>query len=185
MNRPSILEVVEQYTELKRAGKEWSGLCPFHSEKSPSFTVNEEKSVWYCFSCAEGGDLIAFVEKIENVDFKGALAHLGLADCPRPTRREISKRETIGQASKNLATWALSVSERIGTRMRELGQRAHMARKVLRDLPGANKRLLCAEIQRAEREWMILETLDDDLANPDLILPLWRERQALEFLFNE
>ena len=91
-NGPSITEIIGRYLDLKRAGKEWCGLCPFHNEKTPSFYVNEEKGVFNCFGCGEGGDVITFIQKIEQVDFKTALNHLGIADGTRSrTKRQESK----------------------------------------------------------------------------------------------
>ncbi|MFN2451718.1 MAG: DNA primase [Candidatus Dormibacteria bacterium] len=74
--RLDIVEVIGAYVRLQRAGREHTGLCPFHSEKTPSFTVSAERQVWYCFGCQEGGDMIAFVEKVERVDFRQALESL-------------------------------------------------------------------------------------------------------------
>ena len=54
---------------LKKSGKSYSGLCPFHKEKTPSFSVDPTKQLYHCFGCGEGGDVISFVEKIENLDF--------------------------------------------------------------------------------------------------------------------
>lgn len=179
-DRPSIIEIVSRYTDLKGSGREHLGLCPLHAEKSPSFTVNEEKGLFYCHGCHQGGDVIHFVELMEDTDFKGALSHLGLTDQPKQTRDEIRKRQTVKRASKNLSACALALSERIGTQMRESGDRAYMAKKILRELPGANKELLQGEIKRATREWEILATLEEDLLNPETVVNLWREREALE-----
>jgi DNA primase len=74
--RLDILEVIGGYVRLQRSGRDHKGLCPFHSERTPSFSVSQEKQAWYCFGCQEGGDLLTFVEKIEHVDFLGALEML-------------------------------------------------------------------------------------------------------------
>jgi DNA primase len=71
--RLDIVEVIGGYVRLQRSGRDHKGLCPFHAERTPSFGVSQEKQVWYCFGCSEGGDLLRFVEKIEHVDFYGAL----------------------------------------------------------------------------------------------------------------
>ncbi|OGC03301.1 DNA primase [candidate division WOR-1 bacterium RIFOXYA12_FULL_43_27] len=76
-NRANILEVVSGYVQLKKRGKNYLGLCPFHSEKTASFTVSEEKGLFHCFGCGEGGRVIDFVMKIEKVDFVEALKILG------------------------------------------------------------------------------------------------------------
>ncbi|MCX5922406.1 MAG: DNA primase [Candidatus Dependentiae bacterium] len=62
----SILDVVGNYTTLKKAGLYWKGHCPFHNEKTASFTVSPHKEIYYCFGCNSGGDLISFIAKVEN-----------------------------------------------------------------------------------------------------------------------
>jgi len=64
-----IYSVASGYVKLKKSGKSYSGLCPFHKEKTPSFSVDQTKQLYHCFGCGEGGDIISFVEKIENMDF--------------------------------------------------------------------------------------------------------------------
>jgi len=71
--RLSIQDIISPYVKLKRAGKSLVGLCPFHKEKTPSFHVSHERGSWHCFGCGLGGDGFSFIEKIEGVDFKGAL----------------------------------------------------------------------------------------------------------------
>lgn len=71
-----IIQVISAHTQLKKVGANWSGLCPFHGEKSPSFSVNPEKGVFYCFGCQAKGDAISFVRDIEHLDFQGAVEHL-------------------------------------------------------------------------------------------------------------
>lgn len=72
-NSNNILDVVSQYVVLKRSGRSYSGLCPFHREKSPSFYVSPDKQIFHCFGCGEGGDVIGFIKKIENTSFKEAI----------------------------------------------------------------------------------------------------------------
>lgn len=71
--RLSIVDVVSQYVELHPAGKNLKGKSPFTSEKTPSFYVSPDRGMYYCFSSSQGGDIFTFVEKMEGVDFKGAL----------------------------------------------------------------------------------------------------------------
>ena len=71
--RLGIQDIVAPYVKLTRAGKSLRGLCPFHKEKTPSFHVSPERGSWHCFGCGLGGDGFSFIEKIEGVDFKGAL----------------------------------------------------------------------------------------------------------------
>jgi DNA primase len=72
-----ILPLVEDYVRLRKAGGTYKGLCPFHQEKTPSFTVTPARGTFKCFGCGEGGDAISFVEKMEQVDFVGAIESLG------------------------------------------------------------------------------------------------------------
>jgi DNA primase len=71
-----IAEVVGEYVTLRTAGTSMKGLCPFHDEKSPSFHVTPAKGLWYCFGCGEGGDAIAFLRKIDHLDFNEAVEKL-------------------------------------------------------------------------------------------------------------
>jgi DNA primase len=74
--RVDIVAVIGGYTQLKRVGSRWSGLCPFHQEKSPSFSVNAEEGLYYCFGCQASGDVITFVRQKEHTDFVGAVERL-------------------------------------------------------------------------------------------------------------
>lgn len=69
----SIIEVISPYVKLTKAGKYWRGLSPFGKEKTPSFYVSPDRGTYYCFSTGQGGDHFTFIEKMEGVDFKGAL----------------------------------------------------------------------------------------------------------------
>jgi DNA primase len=72
-----IAEVVGEYLQLRNAGGgSLKGLCPFHDEKTPSFNVTPARGLWYCFSCADGGDVIKFVEKVDNLSFPEAVERL-------------------------------------------------------------------------------------------------------------
>lgn len=72
-DRIDIVDLVGSYVPLKRTGTNYKGLCPFHKERSPSFMVNAEKQIYKCFGCDEGGDAIAFVQKMEGLTFPEAL----------------------------------------------------------------------------------------------------------------
>src|SRR5690348_17689473 len=75
--RSPIDEVVGEYLQLRNAGGgSLKGLCPFHDEKTPSFNVTPARGLWYCFSCADGGDVIKFVEKIDNLSFPESVERL-------------------------------------------------------------------------------------------------------------
>ncbi len=71
-----IVEIVSEHVALKRRGRNWAGLCPFHEEKTPSFSVNPDKGVYYCFGCHAGGDVIDFVMRLNRMDFPEAVEYL-------------------------------------------------------------------------------------------------------------
>jgi DNA primase len=71
-NRADIVALVSRYVELKQAGRNWKGLCPFHNEKTPSFNVNSDRQIFHCFGCQEGGDVIGFLMKHEGLSFPEA-----------------------------------------------------------------------------------------------------------------
>lgn len=71
-----IIAVISGHTMLKKVGNRWMGLCPFHSEKSGSFSVNQIEGLYHCFGCGQSGDAITFVREIEHLDFVGAVEWL-------------------------------------------------------------------------------------------------------------
>ncbi|MFB0565637.1 MAG: DNA primase [Candidatus Aminicenantaceae bacterium] len=86
-----IVDIASQYTTLKKRGKKHIGLCPFHSEKDPSFTVDDEKQLFHCFGCGVGGDVFSLVMEKENLSFPEAIRYLAQKyNIPLPTKRELS-----------------------------------------------------------------------------------------------
>ena len=72
-NNNDIVDVISQYVALKRSGRNYFGLCPFHNEKSPSFSVSPDKQIFHCFGCGVGGNVFHFISKIENINFKESI----------------------------------------------------------------------------------------------------------------
>ena len=111
IDRNDIVDVVSSYVKLKRTGANLMGLCPFHSEKTPSFSVSPSKQMFYCFGCGAGGNVITFVMKYENLDFPEALRLLadraGVTLPERnmnPGERErSSRRQLLLEANKDAA----------------------------------------------------------------------------------
>jgi DNA primase len=107
-DRSSILEVVSDYVNLKKTGKNYKGLCPFHSEKTPSFMVNEEKQIFHCFGCGAGGDVFTFLMKVGHFSFPQAVEELakryGVRLPPRELspakKKEMDKREILFQINQ-------------------------------------------------------------------------------------
>jgi DNA primase len=71
-----MVAVVQARTPLRKSGSRWSGRCPFHEERTPSFSVSPDKGLFYCFGCGKGGDLVTFVKETENLDYAGAIEWL-------------------------------------------------------------------------------------------------------------
>src|SRR5215218_8144584 len=71
-----MVELVSARTQLRRVGSRWTGRCPFHEERTPSFSVNPVEKLYHCFGCQKGGDLIKFVEETEGLDFAAAVEWL-------------------------------------------------------------------------------------------------------------
>ena len=95
----NIVDVISGYTSLRKRGVTYSGLCPFHQEKTPSFTVSADKGLYYCFGCGEGGDLVRFVERMENLSF--ARGHRAAG---RAVRRRRGVRRGGGRRSRAART---------------------------------------------------------------------------------
>src|SRR5215813_2004508 len=104
-NRASIVEVISDYVTLKRSGRNYMGLCPFHGEKTPSFSVSPERQFYNCFSCKAGGDVFRFVMELEKLSFPQAVELLSRrAGIPIPERR------TPGQGSRGPLIEALAAA---------------------------------------------------------------------------
>jgi DNA primase len=107
-DRSSLLEVVSDHVALKKTGKNYKGLCPFHSEKTPSFMVNEEKQIFHCFGCGEGGDVFTFLMKVGHFSFPEAVEELAKrygVKLPSPElsvtqKKEMAKREVLFQINR-------------------------------------------------------------------------------------
>ena len=113
-----IVAVISQYTQLRRVGRRFQGLCPFHAEKTPSFSVNAEEGLYYCFGCGVRGDAITFVREKEHLDFVGAVEWLankagvtlhytdagGGEDRRRKTKLQDAIAEAVGWYHQRLLT---------------------------------------------------------------------------------
>lgn len=96
-----IVDVISKYVTLKRSGRNFFGLCPFHKEKSPSFAVSPDKQIFHCFGCGVGGNVIHFISKIEGLDFKDTLELLAnRANIELPTLENSEDDKTARLKSK-------------------------------------------------------------------------------------
>lgn len=109
--RLAITDIISPYVKLTRAGKSVRGLCPFHKEKTPSFHVSPERGTWHCFGCGLGGDGFSFIEKVEGVDFKGAMKILAekagvvIEYSGGDPREDRSKKDRMREAMLRAEEW--------------------------------------------------------------------------------
>ena len=112
-SRVDIVQVVSAYVPLKKNGSRYWGLCPFHHEKTPSFSVNGEQNLYYCFGCKAGGNVVQFVEEMEHLTYREAVEYLAKQiHMPIPETQEDpdyerrrSQRERLLGANKAAARW--------------------------------------------------------------------------------
>lgn len=107
-----ILNVVQEYTTLKKAGNYWKGQCPFHHERTASFTVSPHKEIFYCFGCHAGGDVVAFIAKAEHCSPLEAVKHLAqryTIQLPQETLQQFTtqrhEKESYTHAHETVAHW--------------------------------------------------------------------------------
>lgn len=127
-----IVEFVKQYVELQRAGSNWRGLCPFHSEKTPSFMVSADKQIFKCFGCSEGGDVFEFLMKIEGLSFPEALQMLAdKAGVQLPQRTKPPKEYAKEKDTKSAIFKINDLSSKVFTKILVEHKSADIARKYL------------------------------------------------------
>ena len=137
----NIVDVISGYTSLRKRGITYSGLCPFHQEKTPSFTVSADKGLYYCFGCGEGGDVVRFVERMENLSFTEVIEQLaerydvqgGVRGGGRPRHRHArpgrAAAATARQGGHVLPAVPLGITERPGARA-SISRSAGLGREV-------------------------------------------------------
>ena len=112
--RNDIVDVIGSYVKLKKSGSTWFGLCPFHNEKTPSFSVTPRKQMFYCFGCHKGGSVIRFIQEYENYSFQEAVRMLagraGIAlpeesDPSEEQRKNRDRKEQLLKIHKLAGTW--------------------------------------------------------------------------------
>ncbi|MCX6377159.1 MAG: CHC2 zinc finger domain-containing protein [Armatimonadetes bacterium] len=124
--RINILDVVSEYVALKRGGKSHKGLCPFHAEKTPSFTVSEEFQSWHCFGCGEHGDVFSFLMKIENLTFAEALERMAKragVELQRFEGGQISRKDLLAKINSTAAAYYSEMLKRVPAALEYLHDR--------------------------------------------------------------
>ncbi len=112
-NAASIVDVISEYVALKKTGKNFIGLCPFHADKKPSFTVSEEKQIFHCFGCGQGGNVFSFLIQYNNLSFPEAVGFVAQKyGIEIPTRKmsptqkkELEERERLLKINKEAANY--------------------------------------------------------------------------------
>ena len=107
-SRNDIVSVISEYVKLQRKGSSYFGLCPFHNEKSPSFSVSPDKQMYYCFGCGAGGNVFTFIQEYENYSFPEALKFLAERAGITLPEKEYSQEERQAQ---DLRTRILNVNK--------------------------------------------------------------------------
>ncbi len=114
--RADIASVIGEYVILKKAGKNFLGLCPFHHEKTPSFTVSPDKQMFYCFGCSEGGNVFSFLMKLNNLTFPEAVRQLagkvGVVIPDKAMSREEKERYTLAEKIRRVNELAADFYEK-------------------------------------------------------------------------
>lgn len=167
IDKPSIVESIGAHVQLRRAGKEYIGACPFHPDKIPSLSVNEDKGVFHCFGCGESGDVFDFLMKFNGVSFGEAARSLGVEPGRMPER---PKNDPIQEQAVIVCAWANEQFDKAQNLLRDVGQRERLARELNWQ----------AQVEHCNREWEILSVLSDDLQEPKEIMSLWAERESVE-----
>lgn len=116
ISQNDIVEVISEYVQLKKSGRNYMGLCPFHREKTPSFCVSMDKQIYKCFGCSEGGNVISFIMKLENLDFWDSvelLAQRAHIDLSRFEVRSFSNN-TKSQKKEDLKETLFKLNKEVG-----------------------------------------------------------------------
>ncbi|MGH9084907.1 MAG: DNA primase, partial [Acidimicrobiales bacterium] len=160
-----LVAVVSKYTQLRRSGQRWVGLCPFHGEKTPSFNVNQELGLYRCWGCQVRGDAISFVREIEHLDFVAAVEML--AGWAGITLRYSDKDE--GEGRKRRARLSAAVQQAVDWYHERLvsAPDASAARKYLRERGLTGDEVRAFQIGWAPEGW---DTLVKALRLPDDIV---------------
>lgn len=100
--RADLVRIIEPHTQLKKKGANWMGCCPFHQEKTPSFSVNPQKGFYKCFGCGKGGTAFNFVMEIEGLNFPEAIKRIAeISGIPLPEPVDDENYERTKNAGKN------------------------------------------------------------------------------------
>jgi DNA primase len=129
-DRTSIVELVSSYVSLKKTGKYYKGLCPFHPDKNPSFIVNEERNIFHCFGCGTGGDVYTFFMKMHNCSFPHAVRELAQRAGIRLTATSAENRDKKADEEREEAFRVNQFASELFHRFLLKGEAASVAREI-------------------------------------------------------
>lgn len=115
ISQNDIVEVISEYVTLKKSGRNFMGLCPFHREKTPSFCVSMDKQIFKCFGCSQGGNVISFIMKVENLDFWDSvelLANRAKIDLDKYTVKKFNDYK--GESKRDLKETLFNINKEVG-----------------------------------------------------------------------
>lgn len=101
----NIVDVIDRYVPLKKSGANWFGCCPFHGEKTPSFSVDEKDQFYHCFGCGANGDVIAFVQEFSGLDFMEACKELGAEIELMPSKKVQDNKKLSASINRHLPSY--------------------------------------------------------------------------------
>lgn len=163
---------------LRRAGKQWVGICPFHKERTPSFSVHPEKRVWHCRGCRVGGDIFAFVQRLEGISFMQAarmLADYAGIDLGTSTPGQREEYARLREERKRAAAWRDIRVEEVAQMRDDHLKLYHLALQEIRR-SGLTEELL--EEYELGKKYRAIDTALDSLrgATGDAILSVYRSK---------
>src|SRR5262249_4413287 len=168
-DKPNIVEIVESRgVILHQAGKELTGLCPFHDDNNPSFSVSPDKGLFHCFGCGAGGDVFEFVMRLDGCTFAEAAKSLGVSTNKRMRRRGPSKEAVA------VTKWANAQFLHAQSILREINQKLRLAQELSWQ----------EEVDCLEREFEIISILSDDLQTPRYAIALYRDPEQSGWVEN-
>jgi len=164
----NVVEIIGAYVDLRKAGRQYIGLCPFHQEKTPSFYVHPDRG-FHCWGCGAKGDVIRFVREIEGISFREAIDRLGVDYTP--VHRDPRKHH----AAALLAGWLNGNFLKVGARLLELSRDIGLAMEI--PDPELADSLEC--------EWEVLSVLHEDLQNLEFAEDLLNCRDAIDRIIED
>lgn len=170
----NLIDIVEQRgVVLRRAGRELVGRCPFHDDRSPSFSVNPDKQLWHCFGCQEGGDTFTFLMRHDRLTFPEAKRALGIVEDTRKPRPQLTEKRK--RAARLAARWANEQRRKLNELIAVRYEQRDLADEIGDSELG----------ETFDREIVVLREVYDSLGYPQGVLELLAVRESIERVTEE